>query len=137
MSKKSQKIHIGDFLILWKHWDCYSASQCIRKHCSFPIHYSNTKIPFSLLTRFPTPFSVTLSFSFSSQHLSSMLQTPMVATNILSLNHLSSAVQTPKRPPSPAPVPDPPPLRQISSYTPTSPLSPPLATTTRTSSTGT
>ncbi|KAE8124237.1 hypothetical protein FH972_019140 [Carpinus fangiana] len=54
----------------------------------------------------------------------------MVATNILSLNHLSSTLQTPKRPPSAVPVPDPltllPPIHQISSYTPTSPPSPNL-----------
>ncbi|XP_059435893.1 probable methyltransferase At1g29790 [Corylus avellana] len=38
--------------------------------------------------------------------LNLLLLVAMVATNILSLYHLSSTLQTPKRPPSPAPVPD-------------------------------
>jgi hypothetical protein len=144
------------------------------------MHYSNTKITFSLLCplTFPLPSILhrSLSLSSSSQHshppsssslslsvscktkninlqkrgfcgvlaeigkaievhksqspmgftmdLNLLLLVAMVATNMLSLNHLFSTLQTSKRPPSPAPIPDPPPLYQISSYTATLPSFP-------------
>jgi hypothetical protein len=152
----------------------FNVSQCIGKHCTHIMHYSNTNITFSLLSRFSLPspslslsplLHNTLIFPLLSlclmqdqKHKSSeevgfcrvlaeigkaievhRSQSPMgftmglnllllvaiVATNVLSLNHFSSTLQTSKRPPSPAPIRNPPPLspplHYISSYTATLP----------------
>jgi hypothetical protein len=45
--------HTVDSLILWKHWGWYNTSQCIKKHYSIPIDYSNSKIIYPISSYIP------------------------------------------------------------------------------------